>query len=87
MNLTKHTPGPWTVRQSAAIDDVRGRWIASVAKSGWCDDAERDANAALIAAAPDLLAALIDAIDIINANCAPRVAAAARAAIAKATPD
>jgi hypothetical protein len=47
----QHTPGPWRVSGKATINAGRS-WIASVSTSN------RDANARLIAAAPDLLAAL-----------------------------
>ena len=67
---TKHTPGPWewgdlpggrftnelVVRPAGEFP--HGEWIADV---GSRYDDERRANAALIAAAPDLLAALLDA--------------------------
>jgi len=66
--MTKHTPGPWTVNPYCN-DGAEVRAIAPVA---WCsvattvgssgsqsiDAAEARANARLIAAAPDLLAAL-----------------------------
>lgn len=56
---TKHTPGPWEVRH------VDTKWV-TVARVGYAptvchlgDAEEVDANALLIAAAPDLLAALV----------------------------
>ena len=66
--MTKHTPGPWKVSR-ADRDGAEVRAIASVA---WCgaaasfgltetqtiDGDEAYANACLVAAAPDLLAAL-----------------------------
>lgn len=60
MNL-KHTPGPW---QQAAftIQHSNGGEIATVTAFG-DDDNEAHANAALIAAAPELLAALKAVID------------------------
>jgi hypothetical protein len=54
--MTQHTPGPW---EFLPPDD--GNCGAITAKTGWiCDFAEEpsDANARLIAAAPDLLEAL-----------------------------
>jgi hypothetical protein len=88
---TKHTPGPWHigVRTFHAGRDVYGPKGEPVAVA---DDAitatpEAEANARLIAAAPDLLAALQaimgdpDAVDhILHLD-----AVAADAAIAKAT--
>lgn len=46
-----HTPGPWRVSGKATINGGRG-WIASVSTLN------RNANARLIAAAPELLEAL-----------------------------
>lgn len=88
-----HTPGPWaldcrtagTGRTILAEDQSRYVAVAIVPSS-----AETDANAALIAAAPDLLAAsslLLDWIDgQIKAGVLPKGLdfPAARAAIAKA---
>ena len=57
--MTDHTPGPWHVieaRGSHSIDSVDVR-VAKVARNG-VDDVEGEANARLIAAAPDLLEAL-----------------------------
>jgi hypothetical protein len=54
--MKQHTPGPW---EFLPPDD--GNCGAITAKTGWiCDFAEEpsDANARLIAAAPDLLEAL-----------------------------
>lgn len=66
--MTQHTPGPWhchhwpaaapelnTARESAFV--VKARRISSLAES--------DADARLIAAAPDLLPALREAADLI----------------------
>lgn len=70
--MTKHTPGPWTVTPhphlpiarvhrgphdpgGVPICAVNMRSLAALSESG---DSEDDANARLIAAAPDLLAAL-----------------------------
>jgi hypothetical protein len=51
-NSIKHTRGPWYVSGKATINAYPGGWIASVSTL------DRTANARLIAAAPDLLAAL-----------------------------
>ena len=104
--LSKHTPGPWT-----AAKDNNGRpyvlsdgtiriadcWYLPIGRR---HGGEAEANAQLIAAAPDLLRALIDLGDWLaygmnkaagaeptaedHAAC-ERVAAQARAAIDKAT--
>ena len=67
MSETKHTPGPWVAddnegfsmwkiysRMSPSGSGVQGSRVADVIG----DSAEADANAALIAAAPELLEAL-----------------------------
>lgn len=60
-NQTKHTPGPWTATKCAMSRD---EWRISNPEA-WpiftvlCGRPEARANAHLIAAAPDLLAALI----------------------------
>ena len=86
---TKHTPGPWTVREHN-YGDVRGChgvFAAGVTHplviSVYGDSIENsDANARLIAAAPDLLAALIQIRDMDYVpQFAERVAEIARAAI------
>ena len=59
--MSKHTPGPWTVEK----EGVR-RWIDSKGRQITSNDeyfGEEDlANLSLIAAAPDLLAALKDVL-------------------------
>ena len=75
--MNKHTPGPWrlewweykgrpepvlTVRTDAdAVAQVMGLW-----RDGADDSDERQANARLIAAAPDLLAALEESERVIR---------------------
>ncbi len=60
---TRHTPGPWHIHEDddVAIDTADGRFIARIeaddgksAEDGYIPYAEGKANAALIAAAPDL---------------------------------
>jgi hypothetical protein len=57
---SKHTPGPWRLtgdklfRLTRQIEDTNGMGLAHA----YGNDAEADANARLIAAAPDLLAAI-----------------------------
>lgn len=82
--MSGHTPGPWTVER----DGPNRRWLVNgddfaVAT---CDGAIRrqEADARLIAAAPDLLNALRDMLDGTGDITAERVGRA-RAAIAKAT--
>ena len=89
-----HTPGPWTVDpKTLAVyaPDRHGHAAAvRVAECGrtLLPTAEIHANAALVAAAPDLLVALQDIIESSDANCGDSLANAinaARAAIARAT--
>ncbi len=71
--MSKHTPGPWSTSSVGIGDDLswpirrvrhdqRGNriisWIADAHGTQGMDEAERAANARLIAAAPDLLEAL-----------------------------
>jgi len=67
MSETKHTLGPWEVKDDRFIDSPSG-WIADVlsypayrAATGQ-DSEEQKANARLIAAAPDLYEALTEAL-------------------------
>jgi hypothetical protein len=57
MSESKHTPGPW------AIEEVRRVLGAGDFGRAPFRDAELEANARLIAAAPDLLAALVALCD------------------------
>lgn len=93
---TKHTPGPWTMHPR--FDD--GAEVRALAPVAWCgvasthgasgnqsiDAAEARANARLIAAAPDLLAALEDIArgDYSDPLCMRTPEQRAREAIAKA---
>jgi hypothetical protein len=61
--VTHHTPGPWRVeRQNPS--PTTGEWMIAGAKPGYlaevrdCGSGDVKANAKLIAAAPDLLAAI-----------------------------
>jgi hypothetical protein len=99
---TKHTPGPWTVAPDG--EHVLGGEptdpvvIAGTMLADWCSETDEtsEANARLIAAAPNLLAALETALSALNHAGEVATAsgkgelyigtrAAARAAIAKAT--
>ncbi len=85
---THHTPGPWTVvdhgKGSQWIENDLGAAIAQL--PDWLPEVgnPRDANARLMAAAPDLLASL--KIFVLNKGCGRPCpyCDAARAAIAKA---
>jgi hypothetical protein len=83
---TKHTPGPWVIGKRdhdvVMVDTASGTAICDV--YGESDD--RPANARLIAAAPDLLAALEDIArgDYSDPLCMKTPEQRAREAIAKA---
>lgn len=95
----QHTPGPWIIDGQLiyALDETGrvNRFTASV-QGGWItrrgervSETELNANARLIAAAPDLLAALRAAMHVLEYTQVTDSAVAryeqARAAIAKAT--
>ena len=91
--MSAYTPGPWAIRMPAdgfqtrhpAIDGDTG----GVALAEWNGNVERtNANARLIAAAPELLAALQWAIDQVEDDLDldhQAALKAARAAVARAT--
>ena len=74
--VLKHTPGPWRVSQNSNIlangqrefpKMVAAVYITNDTSPSYKDREERDANSRLIAAAPELLAALMDAMPFIRA--------------------
>lgn len=86
MKKSRHTTGPWNVSNGVYGNSITGRAQSGVnggmvapciCKSG--NMHEWSANAALIAAAPDLLAALRECRDIMANHC---LATDARAAVA-----
>jgi hypothetical protein len=81
------TPGPWFNDDGIIYSEaVRAEeaWIADLRDAMSPD--ERRANARLITAAPDLLAALQDCAEFLESiDRGEKIAKAARAAIAKAT--
>lgn len=92
MNATKHTPGPWKIIDTTRCNgyeifrigvgnNVGGSWAESITSG------DRDANARLIAAAPDLLESLRFVCSACRAHDEDATVAFARAlaAIAKAT--
>lgn len=89
-NNTKHTPGPWWVDDNGCVAAGHGDTYETIAiMHDWQGDSEREANARLIAAAPELLEALRAVLDEIDENeCGQSLSVRigkARAAIAKAT--
>ena len=98
MPVTKHTPGPWIPARKANCTSCRHPAIlrdgGQVATATWQgSEAETDANACLIAAAPDLLHACREAALVLAAlseTCPPlireyEIVSAAIAKAAKAT--
>ena len=88
--MSTHTPAPWLVVEGkpfvyALNANGFNRWSLNI-QADWraCPEAELMANAHLIAAAPDLLAALREATEIIESE-GPGLYATGRAAIDKAT--
>lgn len=79
--MAKHTPGPW--RYEVATKTIRSvpanYWLASL--DSWDGAVNHEANARLIAAAPDLLEALHD---LLTRPTDPAVRERARKAVAKA---
>ena len=85
MTTTKHTPGPWSASPSPTSDGLYHVYKAD-GNFLTLEDAEHEANARLIAAAPDLLAALEAAVHLPSLPAVEqvRVQNQARAAIRKA---
>lgn len=81
----KHTPGPWTRNRAINTVDM-GRYsvICPFGADSKKHVSEIEANMRIIAAAPDLLAALEAMIAKIDADKLPISCSLARAAIAKA---
>lgn len=87
--MSKHTPGPWRLNRRFCfnVEDQNGRTIARINFDHETYD-EAMANARLIAAAPDLLAATEAALALLQAdipdNWRDRVCGQLQTAIAKA---
>lgn len=87
MSNTKHTPGPWNFQNATpdecAAVETRAKPYATIAVMHHGDPMESSANARLIAAAPELLAALENLRD--NFDYPPAAYQIIVDAIAKAT--
>jgi hypothetical protein len=90
--MSKHTPGPWVVYELIDGYDIRSPeaecWVATASdpEAVW-GAIGREEDARLIAAAPDLLEALVDFIKMFGADDDPRLIKLlnkTRAAITKA---
>lgn len=61
MNKTKFTPGPWQwvgIGDEIYVETEHTKYIASLKKYGYLSEETQEANAHLIAAAPDMYAVL-----------------------------
>jgi hypothetical protein len=89
--MTKHTPGPWKIEPELRSDIVRIMPDNGIVQGSLVPVASRVSpeNAALIAAAPDLLEALREVVNTFTPEAWPEPQRSmlmnARAAIAKAT--
>lgn len=87
--MSKHTPGPWQLAEKYNCKDVRavdGPYVADCNASAAIDWRTKEANARLIAAAPELLENLIGCVEALASHVPDCVEVqCARAAIAKAT--
>lgn len=89
----KHTPGPWKAQTHISLDrmeirDANGRRIAECAMDFPMSAKTHDANASLIAAAPELLEALQEIVTAADGEGWSQLDASftkARAAISKAS--
>lgn len=85
--MSEHTPGPWFVEcdMIRAMVDGESQAVASTNIMPARNYPNREANARLIAAAPELLLLLRECVDDMENDLDVRTAVRARAAIAKAT--
>lgn len=71
MKTTKHTPGPWTYLSNGRVSQDADKHITIVQGYSWSSapsikSDEYEANARLIAKAPELLTALVDTLDALH---------------------
>ena len=84
---TKHTPGPWACPHGARVYGADSHLVAETSFEHR-GTTETEANAALMSAAPEMLAALMGAIETADGTAGMSEAwwyAPARVAIARAT--
>ena len=84
---TQHTPGPWAINRAGYLEMAGETCECSAADVSTlrAPYAEANANLRLVAAAPDLLAALEKAMRLYGVDMQPAHRDEFRAAIAKAT--
>ena len=73
MSNTQHTPGPWSHATPGNIDGPKGQMIARVHRPSLDDYAGQEANAQLIAAAPEML----ETLEVVAERCAALIMCAA----------
>ena len=66
--MKKHTAGPWIVDESHEVDHQHLVWAEDVIIAEVCEDQHNqgEANARLIASAPDLLEACREALNVLE---------------------
>lgn len=86
MSTAKHTPGPWRV-ENRLVRATKHKQICEVPAYGVVHGKVDEANARLIAAAPELLEALVNLLAVHECEGGTKYHAGdiARAAISKAT--
>jgi hypothetical protein len=89
--MTKHTPGPWEIKRhpDSGYKFISGPKHSGLAQVVWCMEEEErspecEANAHLIAAAPELLEALQKVFQAMNDDMPVRLRKVCYEAIAKA---
>ena len=87
---TQYTPGPWVARPQGDANDwclltADDKWMAAFRQNGELMVARQEANARLIAAAPELLEALQELLPLWSSGIDEPLVKKARAALAKAT--
>lgn len=86
----QHTPGPWAVKTDGeanyfTIADSKANWLMRVQHNGEPSTVTQDANARLIAAAPELLELCELSLRALHEDDFPQLRDQLRAAIARAT--
>jgi hypothetical protein len=71
MGTPKHTPGPWHFAKDLRIYGAGMRAVADMVHLSPHTIGEDASNAALIASAPDLLQALIEAVNVLESRISP----------------
>ncbi len=67
--MNTHTPGPWVVRDNKVISEHEDEPGLPITEVMWLYDEDGEANARLISASPDLLAACKDSLrEILDGN-------------------